>query len=114
MFRPINLRWQLLACILLISISSLAQKAPFKFGDVAIEDIKMTVYDKDSSAVAVVLVDYGESTMPYSKENGFMLNFERITRIKILKKEGLDWGNFTIPLYHSGTNGEKIQGLKAI
>src|SRR5262245_3137359 len=75
----------------------LAQKAPIKFGDIPMEDIKMTLYEKDSSASAVILADYGESTMAYSEERGFYLKFERITRIKILKKEGLDWGDFIIP-----------------
>jgi hypothetical protein len=91
------------------------QKPPIKFGDVSLDDLKMTRYAKDSSAAAVVLADYGESVIEYnqSKEE-FEIKFERIQRIKILTKDGLEHANFTIPLYHSGSNSESITGLKAI
>lgn len=96
------------------SFSLLAQKAPVKFGDVAKEELSMTSYDKDSSATAVILADFGESAISYRQNIGFSLDFERTTRIKILTKDGLDWGNFTIPLYKSGSTEEKLVALKAI
>lgn len=74
----------------------------------------MTSYDKDSSAAAVILPDYGESAIVYRQNIGFILDFERITRIKILTKEGLEWGDFTIPLFKSGSTDEKLTGLKAV
>jgi len=93
-----------------------AQKRPAKFGDISIEDLKMTRYPKDSSASAVILVDYGESSLPYNDSEGeFRLNFERLRRIKILTKEGLKWADFRILLYHSKSGSEeKLQGLKAV
>jgi len=97
----------------LVTGNSFAQKPPVKFGEIPIEDLKMVHYDPDSAASAVVLVDYGESSLPYNSSEGFNLNFERLTRIKILTKEGLDWATFTIPLYHDGGNNEKVTGLKA-
>lgn len=100
--------------VLLLPIIGFSQKPPAKFGDVTLEDIKMTLYDKDSSAAAVVLVDYGESIIDYDQSNGFTLKFERLTRIKILTKDGLDWANFRIPLYHDGSSDEKVVGLKGI
>jgi hypothetical protein len=108
--------------VLLIALSSMlfigiaqAQKPPIKFGDIPIEDLKMTQYDKDSSAAAVVLADYGQSTIEYNQtEEQFVIKFERIKRIKILTKDGLEYANFTIPLYHSGNDNEKISGLKAV
>jgi hypothetical protein len=93
---------------------SFGQKAPAKFGDVSMEDLKMKTYEPDSSADAVVLVDFGESAMNYTENKGFVLEFERLTRIKILTKEGQEWGNFQIPLYRDGSDGEKISGLKAV
>ena len=99
---------------LLISFTLFAQKPPIKFGEVPIEDLKLQVYPNDSAAVAVVLADFGQTTMEYDQVEGFYLLFDRITRIKILKKEGLEYANFTIPLYHSGTTDEKLSGLKAV
>ena len=92
----------------------LAQKPPIKFGDIPLEQLKMTKYDQDSSASAVILADYGESIIEYNQQEGFMLKFERITRIKILSKDGLEWANFSIPLYHDGGDDEKLVGLKAM
>ncbi len=99
---------------IVLSLVGAAQKAPIKFGDIPMEDIKMTVYDKDSSASAVVLADYGESTISYNQTNGLQLFFERIRRIKILTKDGLKWADFSIPLYHDGTADEKVTSLKAV
>lgn len=103
-----------LAVVLLSTALVYAQKAPIKFGDVPIEDVQMKTYDKDSSAAAVVLADYGQTKLEYHQEDGFYLTFERVKRIKILTKDGLEWGNFTIPLYHSGSDEEKLTGLKGI
>lgn len=91
---------------------TLAQKSPIKFGVIPLEDLKMNVYDEDSSASAVMLTDYGEAYITASV-NYVALNFERHVRIKILKKEGLKWADASIPLYHSGTNEEKVSKLKA-
>ena len=103
-----------LILLLAIPVICNAQKPPVKFGDISIEDLKMTHYAKDSSAEAVVLADYGETTMEYSQSEGFVLKFERLTRIKILTKDGLDWADFTVRLYHDGSNDEKMNGLKAV
>lgn len=102
----------LFLCLIVCSVQ--AQKAPIKFGDIPMEDMKMNSYEKDSSASAVILVDYGQSTIVYRQNVGFTLDFERITRIKILNKEGLKWGDFTIPLYKSGSTDEKLTSLKAV
>lgn len=105
----------LLLCLTLSFRIAQAQKPPIKFGDIPLEDLKMTRFEKDSSASAVVLADYGESNIEYDKtEEQFVLKFERIQRIKILTKDGLEYANFIIPLYHSGDNNERISGLKAI
>jgi hypothetical protein len=100
--------------LLLLPAISIAQKPPIKFGDITVEELKMTKYDKDSSASAVILADYGETIIQYSQNEGFQLKFERVKRIKILTKDGLDYANFSIQLYHDGADGEKVSGLKAV
>lgn len=95
------------------AVSAFAQKPPIKFGDVTKEELLMTTYDKDTSASAVILADYGFSSIVYRESLGFSLDFERTTRIKILTKDGLKWGDFIIPLYVSGSDDEKIGTLKA-
>lgn len=73
----------------------------------------MTVYDKDSSAVAVILYDYGKAYVNINNVSSSLV-FERQVRIKILKKEGLSWADVSIPLYISGSTEEKVSGLKAV
>lgn len=104
----------LIILTLVLPLLGRAQKPPIKFGDVPIEDLQMQVYPKDSSAAAVVLADYGESIINYDQNDGFILNFERIRRIKIFKKEGFDWADFSFSLYHSGSDEEKLLSLKAV
>lgn len=107
----------LLATVLfaVVCFYSNGQKPPIKFGEISIEDLKMTRYDKDTAASAVVLTDYGVSTIDYNQtDNWFKLNFERVTRIKILKSDGYRYADFEIPLYHSASDKEKMTGLKVV
>lgn len=96
-----------------VSITAVAQKSPVKFGNIPMEDMKMTVYGKDSSAAAVILVDYGEAYIQVNTVS-VTLNLERHVRIKILKKEGLGWADVEVLLRHSGTSEDKVTQLKAV
>ncbi|CAN5149649.1 hypothetical protein BH09BAC3_BH09BAC3_16410 [soil metagenome] len=105
----------IMVAVALMTTSGTSQKVPVKFGDVSMDEMKMKVYSKDTSAAAVVLFDFGQSTVSYSQGSGFGLNFERIKRIKILKNRGYGWAEFLIPLYTSSANEEeKLVGLKGI
>jgi hypothetical protein len=101
-----------LAVLLFLTCTAgFGQKSPVKFGDIPMEDMSMTVYDKDSSAVAVILVDYGEAYVNIG--NSAELVYERHFRVKILKNEGLKWADAGILLYTNGTEEERVTGLKA-
>jgi hypothetical protein len=99
-------------CITLAVFSASAQKSPIKFGEIPMDDMKMTVYDKDSSAAAVILADYGEAYLQTNATNA-TINFERHVRIKILRKDGLEWANPKVYLFNIGSTEEKVTGLKA-
>ncbi|MBL0741815.1 DUF3857 domain-containing protein [Chryseolinea lacunae] len=94
--------------ITLIACCGYAQKSPMKFGILPLEDLKMEVYDKDSSAAAVILADYGEAYLEFHS-----LRFERHVRIKILRKEGLGWADVQIPLFRVSGLEERVTKLKA-
>ena len=87
---------QIFLFLILIGFTQIltAQKAPIKYGKIDIEDLKMTRYEPDTSAVAVVLCDYGVFDPD-------LFEFSRICRIKILKKDGVDQANIYI---RSGAN----------
>ncbi len=65
----------------------------------------------DSAAAAVVLCDFGRSRLR-GKRDGLEVVFERVTRIKILKKAGYDEATVEIPLYHRDENSEKVSSLR--
>ena len=88
----LNLNSIVLVAFFLLTITSnaFASKEPIKFGKVSKEELEMSIYSKDSSAPAVILCDYG-----YWNLRGYM--FTKVIRIKILKKEGLEYGNQVYP-----------------
>lgn len=85
MTRVLSLVFCLFVCVQFSSA-----KAPIKFGRIDIEDLKMTVYEPDTSANAVVLCKYGYF-------NGNDYKFTIITRVKILKKSGTSLSEFSFP-----------------
>lgn len=91
-----------------------AQKSPIKFGVIPLEDMNLTQYPHDTSAAAVVLMDFGHAEMSLLTSS-IRMNFDRHVRIKILKKEGLDWATAMIQLDHDGTGSseEKVLKLRA-
>lgn len=100
---------------LALIVSVFGQQPPkVKFEKVSDEELKMTVYEPDTSAVAVVLFDDGISDVQWVHNLGFRLNYERFVRIKILKQAGSEWANFAIPLYTDYQNKEEIRGIKGI
>jgi len=86
----------------------------FKFGEAPEDLLKMTVYDKDSTASAFVV--YESQDAYYTWNNGCM-DFELVTdytiRIKILTADGVDQANGSI-FFYKGANSastEDISGL---
>lgn len=103
----------LLTAGLVLPSFTVAQRAPVKFGDLSPADFA-TASGAPDSAHAVVLVDFGESRIDYESSDGFYLMFERTRRIRILKKDGYEWGNLTIALFREGSVKESLMGLKAV
>ena len=102
-----------LAIFSTLSYPALSQATPhMKFGKPLKQEVSMTKYEADTAASAVVLVDYGESRIVWDQSQGFQLLFERYTRIKILKNEGYNWADVSIPLYETDGSRERIGSLK--
>ena len=96
-----------------LTIRLSAQEAPkVKFEKVSEEELSMKTYPADTTADAVILFDDGSSYIKYDLEKGFMLTYERFVRIKILKQNGIDWGNFHFSLYSNANNKEEISHVK--
>ena len=97
----------LIVLLLFVSVaSSFGQKKPPKFGEVTLEELRMTTCSVDSSASAVILFDKGEIGL----EQDLRATFKRHIRIKILTKGGLDWGNYSLRLRRGNQGIAKLKG----
>lgn len=95
------------------SITSFSQNLSLKYGTITDDELKMKVYDKDTSAVAVVLYCFTDCYYDYN--NGFKIVTEKKKKIKILKQDGTDKANVVIPYYEENSaSRDIIIGLEAI
>ncbi|NVO32473.1 DUF3857 domain-containing protein [Hymenobacter lapidiphilus] len=103
----------LLVGVLAVSTAGLAraQEAPIKFGKIDEADLTDKPFVADSAASAVVLCDFGRSRFEYGPR-GFVVVFERIRRVKILKKSGYEYATGQVSLYHANGQEEKLTTLK--
>ena len=93
----------------LITISGFAQD--FSFGKISAEDFDKGDYAPHSEAI--VLHEYGKARIEYQNIKGeLVLRFYYHTKILIKNKEGLDYANFTVPLFKSSGSRETIEGVK--
>ncbi len=91
-----------------------AKDKSVKFGRIDKSDLEMTVYNADTTAVAVILYENGTSEIEYLQNEGWRLVFNKHQRIKILKKDGVNYADFQILLNVSGSDREEMHSLKAI
>ncbi|RNC79806.1 MAG: DUF3857 domain-containing protein [Winogradskyella sp.] len=97
----------LLVFITLISLTSFSQD--YEIGmNVVKNDLLNTSYAADSSAEAVIIYDYGNA---YFNKNNWKLNVEFKRKIKILSKEGLNYGQLEIPLFIGANSRENIKDI---
>ena len=74
------------------------QDPPIEWGVIPPDDLAMTSFPADTNAPAIVLCDYGETTL----SNRLELVFTRHTRIKILAASGFTWANQSFSIYTHG------------
>ncbi len=104
----------LLLTTLLFSVSAFAQD--FAFGKISTEEMDMKKYDKDTSAHAVVLNEYGTSKINLTNDYDVRLTFEYHTKIKFFDSKEFDSeGTIEIPIYNSDNMVyEEVEDIKGI
>lgn len=101
---------------LCLAIKAQALEVNTNFGKPTMEEMEMTVYEPDQDASAVVLYHTGDARFRYDDNNGFTIDYEFVTRIKILKDDGVDYADVTIPYYDTGLSAdinEEVRSIKA-
>ncbi|MFD1816791.1 Transglutaminase-like superfamily protein [Pseudarcicella hirudinis] len=81
---------------------------------VSLEELQMKRYEKDTSASAVVLYDFGRANV-IDGYGRYYIRYEYTKRIKIFKKSAYSQATFIIPAYYSDNdNKEEISHVKGI
>lgn len=104
----------LLLCFLSPLPALQSQEISLKYGKVTMDELKMDTYQKDTTAVAAVLYENGNTYYDYSYNSGFCVCTDVSEKIKILKKQGVEQANISIPYYYiSPGNKETINKIEA-
>ncbi|WP_296384005.1 DUF3857 domain-containing protein [Winogradskyella sp.] len=91
-----------------ISIFSIAQD--FKIAmPVSKDDLKKNYYEKDSTANALVIYDYGNS---FVDKESFWLRVQVKQKTKILRTDGIERGEIEVKLYKGKSSKERIKDIK--
>jgi len=86
----------------------------FEFGRITHDDNDFDKNKIDSSANAVVLKEFGTTSIQISdRTNSTELFFEYHVKIKIYNKDGYNQANIVIPTYKDGSREEIISSIKA-
>ncbi len=96
--KALHLSAALVIILTFLSLPAIAQKEPMKWGNIPDPDLKMTVFDKDTAAEAVVLGNFGELSIVF-EQSDIKYEFFNHRRIKFLKRQGFDRGDVAISVY---------------
>ena len=83
-----------------------AQK--LKLGNVTKEELMQKVHPIDSSATAAILFKRGETTFQVDRMGEWSATTFVEMKIKIYKKEGLEWANQEVAYFVGGTTNESV------
>ncbi len=78
---------------------SKANAQKLELGKVSIAELEEKVHPIDSTAAAAILFNKARTFFTYDPKSGFSIITENTFRIKIYKKEGLQWANHKVSYY---------------
>jgi hypothetical protein len=93
-----------------LSFVAFSQEGDFKPGG-TYKELAMEVYPKDTSAVAVVLNEFGEARFDNGGDFNLLVDYH--VKIKILKSKGLRHGDVEVILQKNGTRMELVRDIRA-
>jgi hypothetical protein len=90
---------------LIFQQSTTAKEFSLKYGKVTKDELTMKIYEKDTTAAAVVLYESGNSSFDYIADK-FKVREEVKRKIKILKQEGVNQATVKVQYFYK-ENGDK-------
>ncbi|HVW95122.1 MAG TPA: DUF3857 domain-containing protein [Mucilaginibacter sp.] len=88
----------------------------FTYGTITPDEMNMKAYSKDTTAHAVVLREFGKSSIIVGSDDNFKQVYEYHVKIKIFDAKAFDKGTVTVPLYSDDKSEayEEISNVKGI
>jgi hypothetical protein len=104
--------YKFLLFFIIVSLPLTLSAQDFDFGKFDSQELQMTKYDKDTSAHAVVLHEFGKTWI--SSADNVPLIHEYHVKIKIFDSKAFDYGDVVISLYHGDNDTyETVRDIKA-
>jgi hypothetical protein len=98
--------------LLIIAVSAFVSRAQdFKLGTFTEDEMKMKKYDKDTSAHAVFLNEFGRLELNVTNDDRFKYIYRYHARIKIFDNQGFGNATVEVPLYTGGTDNDEVQDI---
>lgn len=104
-------------CLFLMALTEIsAQTIPVnkRFGKVSREELELSSYDLDTAATALILYENKWTAIHLNAAGAFTQTTRTHMRIKILKEEGVSWGDFEMICHHSTKNQESVAGIDVV
>ena len=74
----------------------------------------MTKYDKDTTAEALMLFNFGNTEFILNTDVEFQFVYSRHCQLKFFKKSAFSAGEFSVRLYKNASSKEELKNLKAV
>jgi len=100
--------------ILILLFPVLAFAQDYQLGKVTIAELSQKQHPTDTSAVAAIIFNKGKSYFNFVESSHFVLMTDIEVKIKIYKKEGLDWANKEVAYYIGDLVDESVSFSKAV
>jgi hypothetical protein len=106
----------LLILFFLLNATAFASAQDFPFGAVTTEEMNMKNYAKDTSAHAVVLQEFGKSSINIGSDDNLKQFYEYHVKIKIFDAKAFNKGTVKILLYSNDKNDayEDVSDIKGV
>lgn len=103
----------LIAFLGFCTLKGFSQPESVKFGRIMSSDFTQKVFTLDSTALAVVLYDYGSTYFTYDENTGIRINTDYYTKKRILSTEASDLGVLDIVYYNPNyKSGQSLYDFK--
>src|SRR6187402_2089240 len=104
------------AILLLVSVITVSSAQDFPYGTITVDEMNMKNYANDTSAHAVVLKEFGKSSINIGGDDNMKQIYEYHVKIKIFDAKAFDKGTVKILLYSNDKNDayEEVSNIQGV